>query len=281
MFFRILYTTIFAIYLLSSCNQSSNKKEKFLSPKGYELNKPLIVKLPVELDEISGIVYYEKDDGVFAISDDRGSIFKINSSKDVSKWKFSHGGDFEDLALVDSSFFVLQSNGDVYKVVFENDSTLTETYKFDLAKKNEFESMYYDKQTNKLVLICKDCKSDDKKSLTTFSFDLATHTFSESSLLFQMKTVADMVKGKLKQIKPSAAALNPVNGMLYIVSSVNKILMVATPNGDIKEAYQLNPKYFKQPEGLTFKTNGDMIISNEFADTETATLLVFKYNSAN
>ena len=35
--------------------------------------------------------------------------------------------------------------------------------------------------------------------------------------------------------KPSGAAVNPVTGELYILSSINKLLVVAERNGKIKE----------------------------------------------
>jgi hypothetical protein len=36
------------------------------SPPGYDLNDPVKIKMPVALDEISGIFYYPKDSSVFA-----------------------------------------------------------------------------------------------------------------------------------------------------------------------------------------------------------------------
>ena len=45
----------------------------------------------------------------------------------------------------------------------------------------------------------------------------------------------------------------------------------------IKEAYQLDPVVFKQPEGITFTPWGDMLISNEAADVGAPNILIFKY----
>ena len=47
-------------------------------------------------------------------------------------------------------------------------------------------------------------------------------------------------------------------------------------DGKIKASYKLDPKIYKQPEGITFTPNGDLIISNEFGETGTATLLLMK-----
>lgn len=260
-----------------SCGRGKEKKV-YPSPKGYDLNRPVRVILPLELDEVSGLSFYDPDSSVFAISDDRGAIFKIRPNISITKWKFSHGADFEDLARVDSTFYVLQSNGDIFRVTYNENIPVLKTFSFPQDKGNEFETLYYDPALKKLVLICKDCESDKKKQLTTFSFDPNTGLFSDSSFTIPVTRINELINAGKTKFKPSAAAINPVTGDLYIISSINKLLVITDRNGIAKEAYQLDPKLFKQPEGITFSTRGDMVISNEFAQSGTADLLVFKYN---
>jgi uncharacterized protein YjiK len=80
------------------------------------------------------------------------------------------------------------------------------------------------------------------------------------------------------KFKPSAAAINPVTDELFIISSVNKLLVIADRKGNPKQTYPINAGLFKQPEGITFTPEGDLIISNESADRGVANLLFFKYN---
>ncbi|MDQ3844123.1 MAG: SdiA-regulated family protein, partial [Bacteroidota bacterium] len=61
--------------------------------------------------------------------------------------------------------------------------------------------------------------------------------------------------------------------------SVNNLLIRAEEDGAVKEVYPLDPKLFKQPEGIAFTPNGDMIISNEAHNEGPANLLVFRYHS--
>src|SRR2546421_8348555 len=147
-----------AIWFLSSaCNH--DKVETFASPAGYNLNQPFIYKLPPELDEISGIVYYPKDKAVFAIHDERGWLYKIYLDKEVTikKWKYAHGADFEELALVDSTFYALKSNGNIIAFKFITPNSLSErTYHLAKEGKNEFEILYPDSTRRKLIMICKD-----------------------------------------------------------------------------------------------------------------------------
>lgn len=270
--------TVACILLLCvSCNTQKEQKN-YPSPAGYDLSKPARIVLPLELDEISGVSFYDKDTSIFAISDDRGAIFKIKPNISITKWKFSHGADYEDIARVDSTFFILQSNGDLYRVNYNGNIPAIKSFSFPQNNGNEFETLYYDSAAKKLILICKDCESDKKKQLTTFSFNPLTGTFSDSSYTIPVTKISELIKAEKTKFKPSAAAINPVTGDLFIVSSVNKLLVIADREGHAKEVYRLDPKLFKQPEGITFSTKGDLVISNEFAESGTADLLIFKYN---
>jgi len=251
----------------------------YKSPDGYNLNKPFIIKLPVELDEISGLAFYPKDSSVFAIGDEFGWLYKIplTSNKPLRKWKFSAEGDYEDLAMVDKVFYVLQSNGNITAFTFDDhNQILTQSEPFP-TRGNEFEILYYDPHLFKLTMMCKDCEADKKKALTVFYFNLLNKRFDDSSSI-NVTAIANMIGEKKIKFKPSAAAINPVTDELYIISSVNKLLVVADRKGNPKQTYPIDAGLFKQPEGITFTPDGDMIISNESADRGVANLLFFKYN---
>jgi uncharacterized protein YjiK len=80
------------------------------------------------------------------------------------------------------------------------------------------------------------------------------------------------------KFKPSAAAIHPISGEVYIISSVNKLLVIADKEGKAREIYHLDEGVFKQPEGIAFEPDGTMIISNEAAGQGVANLLIFPYN---
>ena len=148
------------------------------------------------------------------------------------------------------------------------------------AGKNEFEILYHHPKENKLILLCKDCEIDNKNSLTAFSFDLDSMAYSSSpAFIIDIRKIEDLLEEKRLRFKPSAAAIHPLTNELYIVSSINKVLVVADVNGIPKKVYKISPKLYKQPEGLTFTSKGDLIISNESADIGAANILFFKYKS--
>ncbi|MET0394811.1 MAG: SdiA-regulated domain-containing protein [Chitinophagaceae bacterium] len=268
-----LFLLVFIVLVFACCNQ----REQYANPDGYDFNKGSLIKLPLELDEISGVAYYPKDTSVFSINDERGWLYKIGvgHNRNIQRWKFSSGGDFEDLVLLDSIFYVLQSNGDLTKISFVDSSLFVKFFPFTYKSENEFEILYYDDAKGKLILICKDCETDKKKSLTTFSFDPLTEQFSDNSFSIDTKQIAGAIGEKKIKFKPSAASINPRDSLLYIISSVNKLLVVTDRDGNFQKAYPLSSTLFKQPEGLTFTPEGTLIISNESAETGVANLLIF------
>ena len=266
-------------FILFSASCQTKQKKIFTSPPDYDLQAPVTLKLSPELDEISGITFYQKDSTVFGIEDEDGIFFKIdiNNNGKAESWHFDKKRDYEDVALVDSTFYVLVSNGDIETLQFKNDSIITNKVKFPDADKhmNEFESLYYDNSLKKLVMLCKDCQDDKKKVVTAWSVDVNSLEYTPSVFSIDVSPIDKMVGEKI-HFKPSAAGINPVTNELYILASVNNLLAVADRKGNVKEVYNLDPKIFKQPEGITFTPAGDLLISNEAALTGAANILIFK-----
>ncbi len=282
---RNMYTRIVCTYLLicaavlCGCKDTFNKHEEFKNPTGYSLEKPYKISLPLELDEISGIVYHAEDTSVFAINDEQGWLYKIypNHPQNTEKWRFYKGEDFEDLYLLNNNFYALQSNGNIVEFKFNGNSSVTvQENRFPFGK-SEFESIYYDTALQKLMIICKDCESDKKKALSLFTFDPQTNQYDFAPFNIDVKKVARSLGEKSMKFKPSAAAIHPITGNLYIISAINNLLLVTDKAGNMVEAVEINPGLFKQPEGICFTPSGTMIISNESADIGLANLLIYKY----
>jgi uncharacterized protein YjiK len=263
--------------LLDSCSSSPTT---YPSPPGYDLNKAYAYKLPSALDEISGIVYYAKDSSLFAIQDEKGFLFKIHLRIPlaIDRWKFSNSGDYEDVALVDSNFYVLKSKGIVEKFNFLADSAGSQPFKLTDSGKNEFETLYFDSSLHQLVLLCKNCEEDKKKEVSSWTFDIGTNAFSPSYKIDASRIRDQLSENDKFKFKPSAAAYNPLTGELYVIASVSKALVILNRDHTVKASYKLNPSLFKQPEGMTFTPAGDLIVSNEAAGQGSADILLFKYH---
>jgi hypothetical protein len=266
--------------LLTGCGAS--EVAGYTTPKEYDLNHPYTINMTAQLDEISGIVFYPKDTSVFAISDEGGWLYKVHlKSQTVEKWKFAKNSDYEDLLLVDSVFYIMASKGDITSVRFYSaDSMDVEEFKFPEGK-NEFEAMYYDKSYGTINMICKDCETDKKKSVGIWVFDRLQSAFGLSSSPIDVTPIAEKLGVEKVKFKPSAAAINPVTNELFIVSAVNKTLVIVDKAGHANEVYTLDPSIYKQPEGLSFTPSGDLLISNESNMTGSGNILVFKRKTVN
>ena len=278
-FYRVI--TIY-IFFLTTVSISCNNKINFTSPPGYDLNHPVTIYLESELNEISGIIYYPKDTGIFAISDASGSLYKIFPDKKtlVQRWKFGSNHDYEDLQRVDSTFYVLSSNGDIVSIKFSKHAPMkVANFKIHDKEKNEFETLYFDSALHKLILVCKDCEADKKNTVSTRAFDVTTNTYTDGPYTINVNSLNKIMNLKKIKFKPSAAAINPVTHELFILASVNKLLVVADTNGNVKQSYLLRPSIYKQPEGIAFTPSGNLLISNESAKQGSADILVIKYKN--
>src|SRR4051812_40800681 len=172
------------IFASPGCEQGNRRI--YSTPAEYDLNHPVKINLPGELNEISGIVYYPKDTSIFAISDATGWLYKIhpNNKVPIEKWKFGKKADYEDLQLVDSVFYILNSNGNIVRFKFYSpDSSDVQPFEFPDKGKNEFESLYLDSASGQLNLICKDCKNDNKNVISVWSFNPATKSYAPASFI--------------------------------------------------------------------------------------------------
>jgi DNA-binding beta-propeller fold protein YncE len=103
---------------------------------------------------------------------------------------------------------------------------------------------------------------------------------TESNLFAQENETCEnlqLLNIKKVNFKPSGAAINPLTHELFIISSVNKALLITDKNGTIKRVYPLSPRIYKQPEGIAFTSKGDLLISNEGSDEGSANIQVIKY----
>lgn len=262
---------------------SVNKSEDFRSPREYNLNEPSILYLNDALLEISGVCFYPKDSSVFAISDEDGFLYKVHLTKNynIQRWYFDKNHDYESVCFKNKIFYVLASNGDIHALKFspKGDTLTTQTTVFDPSGKkgDEFESLYYDPEKQSFILLCKNCKEDKDDEVSAWGYNADSGSFTPSVFKIPTGPIANKLNIRKFKFEPSAATINPLTGDLWILSSVNGILVVTGRNGNCKEAYKLNPSIFTQPEGITFTPSGDLIISNEAGNKyNRASILIFK-----
>jgi uncharacterized protein YjiK len=271
----------FVLAAAAGCKQ--NSKQEIIATSPYDFKHPLKLVLDDALIEISGIAFYPKDTSVFAISDETGYLYKLHFQNKfiVQKWKFDKAHDFEDVVFLDSTFYVMESSGNIHTINFAKtgDTIYTRKNNFPAKgkSKNEFESMYYDDMRKALILLCKDCEEDKKGSVTAWSYNPLSGAFTDNAYKINVDAIAAKTGEAKMKFKPSAATINPLTGDVWIVSAVNGLLVITGRDGVVKKVYKLNRGLFTQPEGITFTPWGDLLISNEAGDKyNVPTLFIFK-----
>jgi hypothetical protein len=260
----------------------------------YELSDPdKKTKLPSKLREISGI--QSLGDGIIAgVEDERGNIYLIDfhSGEIKKEIDFGEKGDYEGLAIVGSTAWVIKSNGNLYRVKdYKKGEGELKTKKFEtpLGKANDVEGLAYDKANDRLLLACKGHPfiddRDGKHTKAIYAFDLdEKELFTEPILLIDLKNIQDIkdynwfssigisIMSRLDENKgdvsfqPSDIAIHPVTGNYYITGAVGDLLLVYTPDGELLAAVELKDAVFKQAEGISFSARANMYISNEGGD---------------
>lgn len=274
---------VFILINFSACKPG---KLSFTSPEGYNFLRPEKFNMPESLQEISGIAFYHgKSDTVYSIQDEDGRLFRQAwGSKKQKHTVFGKKGDYEDVAILNETVMVLRSDGTLYVFPFsEARKAKTDQVKEwnDILPDGEYESIYADQQTNQIYVICKNCKSDKKeKKMSGYIF---TYNAEKQQLIssgnFSMDVSELIAKEQVLKtgLKASALTRNPHTGEWYILSSVNKLLVIATPDWKIKATHRLSSSTFNQPEGLAFDEQMNLYISNEGDELTAGNILKFKY----
>lgn len=270
------------VFILSMLGITCSTKRIVSTPQGYDITKPEKTELGNKLREISGIAWVNENT-MLAENDEAGKIFTINlkDKSDVSypTMVFGPKDDYEDIVNIDTIAYLLISDGEIAEVSnYSKGGDVQGTIVASLGgTKNELESLYYDKDINSLIMLCKSCHHEKNQVRSAYRFDLTTRQLSDTPYFYiDISEIRKLLGDNGAGFYPSAAAIHPLQHRLYIVSSIGRLLVITDTKGKVENVYRLSSSLFPQPEGITFTPDGDMYISNEGKDSK-ATLLKFTY----
>lgn len=272
-----------AVVFLISCKN----KERAIpaSPTGYDLNNPVKYKMPEDLTEISGFAFHNgKNDSVYAEQDEEGFLFNLKlGDKKANYTKFGKSGDYEDVTICREQVIMLKSDGTLFTFPFNQvrtkEVTNVQKTKGQLPE-GEFEAMCADEKTGLIYVLCKHC-ADEKTSKSSSGYILklqADGTLKQTgSFAIDVKEIERLADKKRVPFRPSAIAKNTFTNEWYVLSSVNKMLVVADVNWKVKNVYPLSVTIFGQPEGMAFDNQRNLYISNEGDQLSAGNILKFSY----
>jgi hypothetical protein len=269
--FKGIILTVFSLAAMLAGLSCTGQKKEYISPPGYDLNNPVKYNMSEGLLEISGIAFHHGNpDSLYAEQDENGRVYylKLGDKKAPGFSKFAKTGDYEDIAILNNQVIVLKSDGVFFTFPFNqvrSDEVANVQKQEGLLPTGEYEGIYADEKTNQLYALCKNCSDDSKKSSTGYIFKMAANGALTQSGQFTVN-VKDMEAqtGKKKgPFRPSALAKNQRTNEWYILSSVNKVIVVTDAVFKVKSVYPINSSLFLQPEGIAFDNQNNLYISNE------------------
>jgi hypothetical protein len=277
---RIIFLTgLVTGIILAGCGVASRDQVKV---DHYNLGKPEKFSMSESLLEISGICFYKgNSDTVYAIQDEEGKLFRMKwGEKKSLNAKFGKKGDYEDVAIVNDKVVVLKSNGQLFSFPFAESTweDVDSAIEFKgLLPAGEFEGLYGDESTKRLYVICKNCLDDDKKhAVTGYIFQFGDAVSPVGTFQVNVDEIKNYA-GKVKRgFRPSGFAQNPVTKDWFIISAVNKLMVVTDSSWKVRDAYPLSGNIFNQPEGIAFDSQGNLYISNEGDDLADGNILKFR-----
>lgn len=249
-----------------------------LRPLAYDLDQPAArYDLPKSLREISGLTFYQNDQ-LACIQDERGEIFLFDLEKEEvgERLLFGPSGDYEGIEFANGVFYVLRSDGRIFVVrpgtdTFKPGSTLFDGTR-DLAtiapvlpEGSDVEGLGYDPKTNRLLIALKETPGEAKRYV--YFYDFGKKVAWKGLVLSPQKLEQETgLTGKDVNLKPSGVAVHPKTGEMYVLAADGAKLLVLDRMGIIRTVARLDPKAFRQPEGICFAPDGTLFIASEGKD---------------
>ena len=254
-----LFTALLPLAIFSNAVlfPDQHKEEKYAFP--FNTNSPdASFELPNDLFEVSGLSVSEDGQHLVAIQDENGIIYRINPETGAveHQFEFWKDGDYEGVEVVGNDIYVVKSTGTIYKIKNpdkENQEVIK--YKYFLDKDNDVEGLAYDAKSSRLLLACKAKAGtgehyNQKKGIYAFDYSgetmdtIPAFTVSLVDIIAYLKNNPDIPNydkleeffirddGKFK-FSPSAIAIHPFTGDIYITSSVGKLMVVLNAEGQL------------------------------------------------
>ncbi|MEW5853119.1 MAG: SdiA-regulated domain-containing protein [Myxococcota bacterium] len=234
----------------------------------YDLDTPTeAFALSEELREISGVTVLP-DGRLAVVQDEVGMLFVLNPETAFIEERhyFEDGADYEGVELAGGRMFVLRNTGTLLEL--ENWQGLDITIRHHatpLTRENDTEGITYDATTNRILMACKEYGGPlvGERERAVYAYDLGAEIYlADPAYRFNM----DAMPAELREVadfKPSAIALHPITGELYVLSSTARGLVALGTDGSIRHSWRLKGNRFEQPEGLAFSPDGTMWMTSE------------------
>jgi len=231
------------------------------------------------LREISGLALTSRGT-VFTHDDNTGRVSEIDPKTGILIKSFSLLGnqkeDFEAITIAGNDVYLMASDGKLFRFREGADGQQVNFQMFDtrLGKQCEFESLAYESDSTRLVMVCKRILDKSApKDLVIYRMPLPLNLATFSIVQVPIKQVIG--SNKWKGFRPSDITIDPFTRNYVIIASHEKGLLVITPDGDVVRSEPL-PGDHRQPEGVAITKDSLLLISDE-ANVKPAAITLYKW----
>jgi len=270
---------LFGLLFLASCGEKISPEEERARQEYSELMNSF--RFPYILD---------KPTQVYKLPEVLRVIYDTDQCEINRRIGYGKNADYEGVTFAKDDAFVLRTNGNIYRILaFDSGQPIRQKYKSLLNRKNNTKGIAYEPKKNRVLAICKDgyATGDGNfiEQLAIFPYDLDSNTVADSvaySLnIDQLKRYAELAEPETYRevfpmfyisnlttfpIYPSALAVHPKTGDIYIASGAGGLLFVLNSDGVLVHIERLRQDSYLQIEGLVFRPNGALLMASEGKD---------------
>ncbi len=255
-----------AVCALVACGQTQPRAQASFDPTTQDVVQ---WKLPKRLAEISGLAL-SSDGRLFAHDDEQAIVYQIDPQRGKLVKAFALGkpvvrGDFEGIALADTDFYLVTSNGRLYRSAEGADGEhvtydVTDT---GLGARCEIEGLAYDPR-RKVILVS--CKTPRIASLDgwvgIFAWSIQRREVDQSAAIrVSESALADPIGAR--RFNPSAIEITHDGAHIWLLAGRQRALAAIDLDGGVNWVTLLPATRHRQPEGLALSSNGELIIADE------------------
>lgn len=232
---------------------------------------------------------------IACLQDEDGTLYLYNREQQQLSATIQWGGagDYEGLAGNSDTLYVLQSDGQIFRLAdFADGTPEVSKWNTGLGPACDAEGLLLLPLEQQLLIAC---KSGAEGMRAVWQFDLRSEQLrSKPYYQVAQKAIEEKLihndidhfalglrklidaKGESGIFAPSGIALHPKTNEFFIVSAESRLLTVLSSVGEVLYLKELPKSLFPQPESVTFTAEGDLLIGNEGKDGK-ATILLFTY----
>lgn len=265
-----LAVTLSALAATSCVGQASGQSTQ-PSIDRFALDKPPAAheELHRELREISGLAL-STDGRLFAQYDERAFVYELDPMSGRTILRFRLGangirGDFEGIAFAQDRLFLVRSDGALFEFpVGEADQRVEHRrIRTRFRDRCEVEGLAYDHETHALLMACKTPgRRELEGHLVVFAYSLSEMALEEVP---RVKVPFSEIEGVGPEgkLEPSGIEVDPLSGNWYILASAQGVLVELSSAGRVIASRKLSRTVHRQPEGITFASDGALLIGDE------------------